>query len=459
MTIVCANCGRAIELEGPSGGGTKCSCGNKITIPARAPRLQPGVASCTNCWKRYGVVGRPIGTRFKCKACGQIITIRKASDVSAAPKSQPVRGSQDAAGLEHRETVTMEAVEVEQPKSKARALEEEAAAARESAELAELRAAVQRYKEAAETNDGAARAARSQVEKKSRDLEEKEAELARLRPEVKSLQERVERQSGEIASLEQKTAKREEELADGASRMRQLEETVKERDEALDERAATIASHEARVKELEKELAARPTHEEVERFRAEKEDFQKRLDDGAGKVAALREVIAKLREPLFETLKRFEQIGIEAGSINLPDIYDELSKARSEAEEKERARAKLGDEVTGLKDELEQVRGELATALKEREETVRKADEEIERLQTADEEKPGFFGRIFGGQKKTARARKARAPSKPGARGTEAEQSGDEVAVEPAEAEPVEEVIEEVVEEAVEEISEAAAVE
>ena len=448
MTIVCANCARANELEGPSGGGTKCSCGNKISIPARAPRLQPGVASCTNCWKRYGVVGRPIGTRFKCKACGQIITIRKASDVAAAPYAPPVKGSQARAGLERRETVTMDAVEVEQAKGKTRP------PARESAELAELRASVQRYKEAAETNDGAARAARSQVEKKSRDLEEKEAELARLRPELKSLQGRVERQSGEIASLEQKTAKREEELADAASRMRQLEETVKERDKTLDERAATIASHEGRVKDLEKDLAARPTHEEVERFRAEKEDFQKRLDDGAGKAAALREVIAKLREPLFEALKRFEEIGIKAGAINLPDIYDELSKARSEAEQKERARAELGDEVAGLKGELEQVRGELAAAVKEKEETAREADREIKRLQTADEEKGGFFGRIFGGHKKTARARKARAPSKAGARRAAAEPPGDEVAVEPAEAEPIEEAVEE----AVEETSEAEAV-
>ena len=174
MTIVCANCGRAIELEGPSGGGTKCRCGNKITIPARAPRLQPGVASCTNCWKRYGVVGRPIGTRFKCKACGQIITIRKASDVAAGPKAPPGKDPGGNAAFEHRATVTMEAVEVEQPRSKTRAPAGGAAVARESAELAELRAAVERYKDAAETNDGAARAARSQVEKKSRDLEEKQ---------------------------------------------------------------------------------------------------------------------------------------------------------------------------------------------------------------------------------------------------------------------------------------------
>ena len=78
MLIACANCGRETEILGDPGACRKCSCGNRITVPVRPPKPQFGVANCTNCWKRYGVVGRPTGTKFRCKACGEIITIRDA---------------------------------------------------------------------------------------------------------------------------------------------------------------------------------------------------------------------------------------------------------------------------------------------------------------------------------------------------------------------------------------------
>jgi len=415
MKIECANCGTAVELEGPPGHIGRCKCGNRLTVPARPVKEQFGVAHCTNCWKRYGVVGRPAGTRFKCKACGQMITIREPGKPAGAGvgagSSRQAAPVQRKIPIELSETDEMDVAGVETARAPRRAPAGEAVS---SSEIADLRAAVQRHKAAAEESESRLRRMQSELEEKERALQDKESELGRRAEEIRTLQERNTRQSAEIGALQQEISARVEELAGLKTRLEDVEKLLKIRD-------ADLAARDERIKQLERELSERPSREETKKFYADKEDVEKRLSEGGAKLSALREAIARLREPLAEALKRFDELGVEAGAINLPDFTAELRKAKQEAEERRLAFAALRTDMDALKHEkediaaeLERTRKDLAAARKASEDILKAAEEEIERLSssaTAAEERKGLLRGLFGGRKEPARPAMPKGPS------------------------------------------------
>lgn len=400
MKIVCANCGRGIEVLGEPGATSQCQCGNRITVPDRPPKHQFGVANCTNCWKRYGVVGRPPGTRFRCKACGEIITIREpGKPVSSRVVVEPEPARRQArapapkrpAEEQAEEVEALEEAEEAEPAPEGRRVSARGGGA---AEALELRSALKKQKAAAEAGAADARESRARLDEKSRTLEEKEAELARVMDDVRGLQERTKRQSDEIASLQLEVTSRTEQATSLGSRVEELEGEVAKRDEE-------IASRDARVKELEEELARRPTREETEAFVAEKAEMERRLEAGGMKVAALRDAVAGIRGPLAEALARFDALGAEAEEIGLPDFASKLAAAEQEAES-----AKAG--ARSLEDELAAVKKDLTAARRRQDEILRTAEEELEKLSSTDAgERKGFLRGLFGkkGSKSESSAR------------------------------------------------------
>ena len=125
-----------------------------------------------------------------------------------------------------------------------------------------------------------------------------------------------------------------------------------------------------------------------------------------------------LHEPLAETLKRFNEMGAEAGSIDLPDFSEELKKARQEGDEKGAilldVKKALDEELAaknGLEAERERLREEISTMRKSHEEFVRAAEEEIDSLATsaaAAEEQKGFLHGLFGGKRGSDTAERAK---------------------------------------------------
>ena len=437
MQITCANCGSSVEIVGPPGTSGECTCGNTLTVPSQPVKEQFGVARCTNCWKRYGVVGRPAGTRFKCKACGQIIAIREpgqkaaaapsaAAPSAAAPSAAPRKGVsrvRKKAQLKKKnvsqlaETQDMDAIPLASP-GKAAAAQRPAVAprpsagsARQAAELSGLRATVQKLKVAAAKNAAVARDARGQIEEKEHQLEEKTTEIARQAEEISTLQERNTRQSTEISTLQSDLQARSQEADQFKSRVAELDADVKARE-------AQLAARDAKIHGLETELQARATREETDKFYSEKEDIEKRLEDGGAKLSAMKEALGKLHEPLAETLKRFNEMGAEAGSIDLPDFSEELKKARQEGDEKGAilldVKKALDEELAaknGLEAERERLREEISTMRKSHEEFVRAAEEEIDSLATsaaAAEEQKGFLHGLFGGKRGSDTAERAK---------------------------------------------------
>jgi predicted nucleic acid-binding Zn-ribbon protein/ribosomal protein S27E len=424
MEINCANCGAAVAAEGDPGESTDCKCGNTITVPEKPPKQQFGVVHCTNCWKRYGVVGRPAGTRFKCKSCGQIIMIKQgggAKGAAAAPKSKRTAGGSGGGlggGMASSRAASRETTataEFEIPGQQRRA---PAPSKQQTEEIAALRSTIQKYKGTIDEKEALAKSLQTELDDKSRLLGEREAELSRQVEEGRTLQERNSRQAAEIGALEQEIATRAEESASLNSQKEDLEKLLKIRDD-------DVTARDERVKQLEAELKERPTREETKKFYEDKEAVEKRLEEGGSKLSAMKEAISKLRTPLAEALKRFDELGGESGSIDLPDFTGDLAKAKQEAEERRLAFNTLKTELESekhttdmlkhqkddLSSEVERTRKELAAARKAYEEVLRAAEEEIEQLAATSstaEQRKGFLRGLFGGRSSASEAPKPR---------------------------------------------------
>jgi ribosomal protein S27E/DNA repair exonuclease SbcCD ATPase subunit len=425
MQINCANCGTAVDVDGGPGDNAECKCGNTLTVPEKPPKEQFGVVHCSNCWKRYGVVGRPAGTRFKCKSCGEIITIRqggapkggaaKSGPERAAPSKRPGASSKarrPGGGKATGATRTTAATRETTATAEHEVSNEAAAVASKklNEEVAKLKSTLQKYKAAVAENDATVNKLRSELDEKSRVLGEREAELSRQIEEARTLHERNTRQAAEIGALEQEIAARAEESATLKSQKEDLEKLLKLRDD-------DVAARDEKMKQLEAELADRPTREETKKFYEDKETTEKRLEDGGAKLSAIKEAIAQLRAPLAESLKKFDELGADAGDIDLPDFTTELNKAKQEAEERRLAFSTIKAELDSEKHtnellkhqkddlaaELERSRKEQATARKRFEDAIKAAEEDIEQMAASSstaERRKGFLRGLFGGGSK-----------------------------------------------------------
>lgn len=375
MRIACANCATKVQLDGPPGHKAKCpSCGNAITVPERVIKKELGVVYCTSCWTRYRASGKAPGTRFKCRHCEQMITIR--------PKRPSPKAAARKAELE--DTSEMDADVVK------------AAAGAPAARRAPDSGDLQRYRKA--------------LADKDKLLKEKEDAIARQAGELVSLREKEASLSGEVSGLRSELGSKIDGLASVKTRLGESGRLLKIRDE-------DVAARDDRLKKLEEELSSRPSRDEVKEFQGEKEEMDRRLQEEGNKLSSFKEALGHLLEPLDEVHKRFGEIAKKTGKLKLPDFTEDLKNARREAEEKrlafaavrgerddlKRTMGGLRDRIEGIEKDLEAARREASASRQAYEELRRAVEEEIGRLDEAEaagaapgKGKSGFFRGLFG---------------------------------------------------------------
>lgn len=400
MQIVCSGCLKPYNLLGPAGKQFRCRCGNKLTMPQQEVKEQFGIVLCSGCWTRYSVAGRKSGAKFKCRTCGNIVTVRntgttspqapvlaaedpseaqtqviplkgvrqRTKEASAArqPAAKPASGKAvqpasdrfvrpasekvvaPAAGKPARATPPPVGRGAGRPASGAPAKPKSAPALKPPhapGRATSVPAAPDSTAEiAALKKELAAISERFEEVSKSRDklektLSEKEALSNAKDAEIATLNTRLEHAEAEVTAANGALARTQAALGSAKDKVAQLENDGRQKDADIAALNQQITELNGKIGQLQAELETRVSREETERFKEEKKRTEEMVSNVSVEVAATREALSGILERAGALVSEIAALRDAAGKFdNLPDVLAELQAAK-EAATKHRADA------------------------------------------------------------------------------------------------------------------------